>query len=76
MVLFVNPTYQNMKVPSFEEAMASKNIYDYELHRNVAGWQLSFCGEEIAVFLSDEEAKQILNKMDDADLEDQAYEVD
>ena len=67
---------KNMKVLSFEEAMASKNIYDYELHRNIFGWQLSYCGEEISLLITDEQAKQILEKMNDADLDDQAYEVD
>jgi hypothetical protein len=67
---------KNMKVPSFEEAINAKDIYDYELHRNVAGWQLSYCGEEISLLITDEQAKQILEKMNDGDLDDQAYEVD
>ena len=67
---------KNMKTPSFEEAINAKHIYDYELHRNISGWQLSYCGEEISLFISDEQAKQILEKMNNADLDDQAYEVD
>ena len=65
-----------MKVPSFEEAINAKDIYDYELHRNICGWQLSYCGDKITVLISDDQAKQILEKMNDADLDDQAYEID
>jgi hypothetical protein len=56
-----------MKVPTFEEAIKAKNIYDYELSRNAFGWLLSYCGESIATFLNKDEAAQILKRMDEDD---------
>jgi hypothetical protein len=65
-----------MKVPSFEEAIIAKDIFNYEVHRNVLGWQLSYTGENIATFITNEEAAQLIKRMDDRDIEEQAYEVD
>jgi hypothetical protein len=62
-----------MKVPTFEEAIVSKNIYDYELSRNCLGWQLSYVGENIATFISKDEAGKILHRMDEVD-EDEAHD--
>jgi len=56
-----------MKAPSFEEAIASKDIFSYEVHRNVLGWQLTYVGENIAVYISKDEAAQILAKMENED---------
>lgn len=53
-----------MKVPSFEEAMQSKDIFDYEVHRNVLGWQLSYAGGDLSVCITKEQAEQIIAKME------------
>lgn len=64
-----------MKVPSFEEAIIAKDIFDYEVCRNVMGWQLSYVGENISVYLTNDEAAQLIKRMDDRDIEEQAHEV-
>jgi len=64
-----------MKTAQFED-VSSENVFDYEVHRNSLGWQLSFASANIATFISHEEAAQIIKMMDDQDIKDQAYEVD
>jgi len=61
-----------MKTARFED-VNSENVFDYEVHRNSLGWQLSFAGANIATFISHEEAAQIIKIMDDQDIKDQAY---
>ena len=39
-----------MKVPSFEEAIAAEDIFDYEVSRSVLGWQLSYAAKKIAAY--------------------------
>lgn len=64
-----------MKVPAFEDIIPA-NVFDYEVSRNVVGWQLSFVGGDIATFITNEQAQAVIKMMDDRDIEDQAYEVD
>jgi hypothetical protein len=59
-----------MKVPTFEEAIQSKNIFNYEVHRNVLGWQLSYVGEDLAVCISSHEARALIDEMGLRDLRD------
>jgi hypothetical protein len=56
-----------MNVPSFEQAISDKDIFSYEVSRNCLGWQLSFCGEEISVLITKDQAAQIIEKMDSED---------
>jgi hypothetical protein len=65
-----------MKVPTFEEAITAKDIFDYEVHRNVLGWQLSYSSENIATLITNKEAAQLIKRMDDRDIEERAREVD
>jgi len=64
-----------MKTAQFED-VNSENVFDYEVHRNSLGWQLSYLGEDIATWINNEQAAQIIKMMDDRDIKDQAYEVD
>ena len=56
-----------MNIPTFDDAIKSENIFDYELSRNVLGWQISFSGGNLATCISKEEAFQILEKMERED---------
>ena len=59
-----------MKVPSFDEAIQSKDIFNYEVHRNVLGWQLSYSGGDISVLITKDQAAQIIAKMELRDATD------
>lgn len=60
-----------MKVPAFED-ITPANVFDYEVSRNVIGWQLSYAGEDIATFITNEQAQAVIKMMDDEDIEDRA----